>query len=95
MRRSSESPAKLLGCGVAQRLWRSLEGAAELLKMRRSSLGCGVAQWLVRWAAVRFPSGTPPSASRMNYLPRRRSLYLASMQAKFNPRMNIVLMYVS
>jgi hypothetical protein len=34
-----------------------------------------VAQWLLR---VRFPPGTPPSRpSRMNYLPRRRSLHPA------------------
>jgi hypothetical protein len=34
----------------------------------------------------------------MNYLPRRRSIYPAqedTQQAKFNPRMNVVIMYVS
>jgi hypothetical protein len=58
-----------------------------------SALGCSTA------APGSIPAAAPrPRPSRMNYLPRRRSLYPAqedTQQAKSNPRINIVFMYVS
>jgi hypothetical protein len=98
VQRSSE------GCSAAQRgaaqqlsggVHRSsaVRGAAQLSGGVQRSLveGCSAAQWLVRWAAVRqprvrFPPGTPPSAQQDE---------LFTQQAKSNPRMNIILMYVS
>jgi hypothetical protein len=64
-------------------------------------LGCSLAKWLVRWAAVRqsrsrFPPGTPPSSRQEeNYLPRCRNHHLPSSgrknaQQENKPRKNNV-----
>ncbi len=59
---------------------------------RDMCLGGGVAQFLVRWAAVRqpwvrFPPGTPPSAQQDELFTQTKE------SMKINPRMNTVLKY--